>query len=287
MINTAKECGKHLTDRSDALRFWGEYAAVKQIIDSGRLGKPHYGYFWRGGGAPKWSFENCCASPWCGGGALHDQHVHDVDTVAYLFGMPKQVTTTRTRRISRLRLRLRIHQYIYDDGKVVNAGRLDLNGTGFAMEFRVGFEKSAVMANNKFNVYDENQKDITRVQHRIGICRDEVLRRLHTQGHQEHNQSAGHPDPYALVVRQSPPTIAASSPTSDDKNVNALRKRRRASVYIPRSRPANVRNLRRHPEIPRCSGNEAGAADYVCAFAAAHGLEYTGQTEQRPYPPPG
>lgn len=162
MINTAKECGKHLMI-GQCLRFWGEYAAVKQIIDSGRLGKPHYGYFWRGGDTPKWSFENWLLRRECGGGALHDQHVHDVDTVAYLFGMPKQVTTLGRTVYPGSGYDSVSTQYIYDDGKVVNAqDDWTLNGTGFAMEFRVGFEKGcAVMANGKFNVYDENQKDIT------------------------------------------------------------------------------------------------------------------------------
>lgn len=61
------------------------------------------------------------------------------------------------------------------------------------------------------------------------------------------------------------------------KNVNALREAARGAsrVYPPDPALRMFEIFGELSEIPRCSGNEAGAADYVCASAAAHGLEYT------------
>jgi len=92
MIDTAKEAGKRLMI-GQCLRFWGEYEVLKEYVDNGKLGKPVSAYFFRGGSTPMWSFENWLQHRECGGGALHDQHVHDVDMVSYLFGMPKAVST--------------------------------------------------------------------------------------------------------------------------------------------------------------------------------------------------
>lgn len=52
---------------------------------------------------------------------MHDQHVHDVDMVQYLFGMPKAVSS-----IGKIILEGSGHDsvstnYLYDDKKVVNA----------------------------------------------------------------------------------------------------------------------------------------------------------------------
>ena len=55
--------------------------------------KAYSAFFFRGGGTPLWSYENWLLRRDQGGGALFDQHVHDVDCVNYIFGMPEAATT--------------------------------------------------------------------------------------------------------------------------------------------------------------------------------------------------
>ena len=93
MIETARRTGKNLMI-GQCLRFAGQYDTIKKIVSSGEYGKAYSAFFFRGGGTPLWSYENWLLKREKGGGALFDQHVHDVDAVNHIFGMPKAVTTS-------------------------------------------------------------------------------------------------------------------------------------------------------------------------------------------------
>jgi len=162
MIDTAKEYGKKLMI-GQCLRFFGEYNVLKDIVDTGKFGKPVAGYFYRGGSTPKWSFENWLLRRECGGGALHDQHVHDVDTINYLFGMPAKVTTSGKILFEGSGYDAVATNYLYDGGFVINAqDDWTMEGRGFSMEFRVSFEKGTVTFNDSgFKVLDGAGKDVT------------------------------------------------------------------------------------------------------------------------------
>lgn len=162
MIDTAKEVDKKLMI-GQCLRFWGEYNVLKDIVDSGKFGRPVAGYFYRGGSTPKWSFENWLLKRELGGGALHDQHVHDVDTINYLFGMPSKVTTSGKVLFEGSGYDAVSTNYIYNEGFVVNAqDDWTMEGRGFSMEFRVSFEKGTVTMNSSgFKVLDGEGKDVT------------------------------------------------------------------------------------------------------------------------------
>ena len=144
MIATAKECGKQLMI-GQCLRFWGEYVALKKIIDEGTLGKPIAGYFFRGGQTPAWSYNNWLLKRECGGGALCDQHVHDVDMVQNLFGMPKSVNTVAKILYEGSGYDTVSTNYAFEDGIAVNAqDDWALAGVPFRMIFRVNFERGSV-----------------------------------------------------------------------------------------------------------------------------------------------
>lgn len=150
MIDTAKETGKHLMI-GQCLRFWGEYTVLKEYVDNGKLGKPVSAYFFRGGSTPMWSFENWLQKRECGGGALHDQHVHDVDMISYLFGMPKAVSTVGKIVMAGSGYDTVSTNYIYEDGFACNAqDDWMINGEfGFEMSFRVNFEGGAIIMDSK------------------------------------------------------------------------------------------------------------------------------------------
>ena len=88
MIEAAEETGRVLMV-AHVLRFWPEYVAVADLVKSGELGKPLSATATRYIEFPGWAdwFRN----PEWTGGAVLDLHIHDLDTLNWLFGKPKSV----------------------------------------------------------------------------------------------------------------------------------------------------------------------------------------------------
>ena len=152
MALNAEECGKMIAAAEEnrrtlmigqCLRFWPAYEYLKGCVADGRYGRAFCAYFFRGGATPKWSYENWLLTKEKSGGCMLDQHVHDVDMVNYLFGMPKSVFTSAVNVIPGSGWDALSTNYIYD-GAVVNAqDDCSLLGSfGFEMIFRVNFEKA-------------------------------------------------------------------------------------------------------------------------------------------------
>lgn len=151
MARTSEECAKMIEAAKKnnrklmighCLRFWHEYQYLKECIVSGRYGKVLGAYFYRGGCTPAWSYQNWLLQREKSGGALLDQHVHDVDTINWLFGKPKAVSTIGSIAIEGDGYDIVSTNYVYD-GIIVNAqDDWVLNGDyGFKMLYRVNFEK--------------------------------------------------------------------------------------------------------------------------------------------------
>ena len=162
MIEASKETGKLLMI-GQVLRFWGEYEAAKEIIDSGILGAPLSGYFWRGGTSPAYDPANWYFNREMSGGCLFDQHVHDVDMVQYLYGMPRALTSVGRRYFKGCGQDCVSTNYIYDGDFAINAqDDWNLKGVDFTMTFRINMEGGSMfMDHNGFHVYDIEGKDIT------------------------------------------------------------------------------------------------------------------------------
>ncbi|HOJ10099.1 MAG TPA: Gfo/Idh/MocA family oxidoreductase [Clostridiales bacterium] len=160
MIEAAKKNGKKLMI-GQCLRFWPEYEILKDYVDSGRFGKVTSAYFYRGGGTPIWSFENWLLQNDKSGGCLLDQHIHDVDTINWLFGKPEKVSTLGKNIVPGSGYDIVSTNYFYADGKVVNAqDDWTLNGDyGFEMLYRVNFEKgNLVFKDGKLTVNPNDGK---------------------------------------------------------------------------------------------------------------------------------
>ncbi len=89
MISAAKKSGKFLMV-AHVIRFWPEYMAIKEVINSGRLGRPRLATAYRMSNMPQWA--NWFRDPDAFGGAVHDLQIHDLDYVNLLFGAPQIVS---------------------------------------------------------------------------------------------------------------------------------------------------------------------------------------------------
>jgi predicted dehydrogenase len=73
------------------LRFWPEYVKIKEIIDSGYLGRPLNAFCERLAVTPDWQVGAWDKSEKYSGGAAIDLHIHDLDLLIWLFGRPEIV----------------------------------------------------------------------------------------------------------------------------------------------------------------------------------------------------
>jgi predicted dehydrogenase len=76
------------------IRFWPEYALLKQIVDDKRYGKLISLNLTRLGEFPFWSADNWLADETKSGGGVLDMHIHDTDFALYLLGWPEKIYST-------------------------------------------------------------------------------------------------------------------------------------------------------------------------------------------------
>ncbi len=161
MIAARDRSGKTLMI-AQCLRFWPAYEQLKKCVDEKTYGEVTSAYFFRGGSTPMWSYNNWLQKKELSGGALMDQHVHDVDTINWLFGMPATVSCQAKNVLPGSGYDAVSTQYFYPDGKVVNAqDDWTINGDfGFEMIFRVNFERACLVLarDGGLTVYPVGQK---------------------------------------------------------------------------------------------------------------------------------
>ena len=146
MIDTAKRTNKYLMI-GQCLRFFPPYQYVKSAIDDHRYGKVVNATFFRGGTTPRWSWNNWMLHKEYSGGCLLDQHIHDVDAVNWLFGMPQEVSTVGKNIIPGSGYDVVSTHYLYDEQMVVQAAdnwTINSDDYGFEMRFRIDFEHGSI-----------------------------------------------------------------------------------------------------------------------------------------------
>ncbi len=141
----AAEAGRRMLMVGHVLRFWPEYLAMKEMIDSGVYGPVRTAVLTRLGATPAWSWQNWMPDAARSGSAALDLHIHDADTVLWYFGKPRWVSSVGTVEAGGGVAHL-VTQYYYDDGPAVVAeGGWDLPPTfPFQMAARIGFESAAL-----------------------------------------------------------------------------------------------------------------------------------------------
>lgn len=129
------------------IRFWPEYAYLKKLVDENVYGKLLSGVFKRISPRPLWGWDQWLLDQKRSGSAALDMHIHDVDFVRYLMGMPDNIkgelTTVEGNQEHIFSL------YRYGAAVVSIEGGWDYpSGMPFEMEYRVRFEKATVIFNS-------------------------------------------------------------------------------------------------------------------------------------------
>jgi predicted dehydrogenase len=130
---------------AQCMRFWPEWAYLKQAYDDGRFGKLRGINFRR---------TTACLSGWfrdgkISGGAILDLHVHDVDFIYWLLGKPKAVMSRGypgfTGEIDHV-----VTQYFYDNVPLVTAegGWAMAEKFPFAMVYVANFERATIASDS-------------------------------------------------------------------------------------------------------------------------------------------
>jgi 1,5-anhydro-D-fructose reductase (1,5-anhydro-D-mannitol-forming) len=143
MIAAADKTGKVL-QIGHCIRFWPEYAHLKELIANGQYGPVRAAMFRRLSLTPIWSSDNWLLDGDRSGGAVLDLHIHDADYIHYVFGWPKSVFSRGCIGPSRDFDHV-VTQYIYDDVTVTaEGGWMMTPGFGFEMSFTVILDKASV-----------------------------------------------------------------------------------------------------------------------------------------------
>lgn len=165
------EAAKNMLDASEkygvklmigqCVRYMNRYARLREIIKGGKYGKVIRAHFSRISGTPIWGWENWYLDAKKSGGAALDLHVHDVDIINYLFGMPKSVTSFATN--YKTKYDSILTRYEYDDALVTATGEWGCPSLSypFTSGFFVKLEKATVeVKNGKLMLFTEEGEAI-------------------------------------------------------------------------------------------------------------------------------
>lgn len=132
------------------LRFWPEYVKLKEIFDSGSLGKMVSISCVRLSPTPTWTRDNWILDPEQSGGALVDLHIHDTDFLLYLLGKPISLLSLASK--SSPKFAHVFTTFLFPNDVVACAeGGWDMpDNFPFTMSFTANFEKGVVEFNSRY-----------------------------------------------------------------------------------------------------------------------------------------
>ena len=161
IIATAETSGRKL-QVGHVLRFWPEYEWAHQAFFEGRFGRLLAAHFQRLSQTPTWSSNNWLMDGKLSGGGSFDLHIHDVDYVQYLLGMPRAVISRGycgpTQDIDHIAT-----QYLYQGDVVVTSvgGWVMTKSFGFRQAFDLVLEEASI-------VFDSSRTPTLRVYPKSG-----------------------------------------------------------------------------------------------------------------------
>lgn len=143
MIAAAQRAGVGLMV-AHCIRFWPEYAYLRDLVRDGALGRLTSLNLTRYGEFPTWSSENWLADPAKSGGGALDMHIHDTDFALALLGAPEDVAAWGTIDATGP---CHVFSTLRYPGCVVHLeGGWNLPpGTPFCMSYRAVFERGAAL----------------------------------------------------------------------------------------------------------------------------------------------
>ena len=163
LIKKSQETGAQV-QVGQVIRFWDEYVELKKIVESGIYGKVVNANFRRISPRPEWGWENWLLNTELSGGAGQDLHIHDVDYVLSLFGVPEKFFSVKNKLGEQNSYVNTLMQY--PEFVVGVEGTWDLPATHpFEASFRVVFEKAVVEnAGGKFICYTKDSANQIKIE---------------------------------------------------------------------------------------------------------------------------
>lgn len=149
-ILQAVEATKKRYMTAHVVRFMKPYAYLRQVIESGELGKPLHIMMHRLSATPTWSFENWLATPSKSGGAPLDLSIHDIDFVQSVFGAPKDLNAAHRQMPEGdgMKCDYITTTFFYDGLSVDITGTFYPCPFAFSVDFTAVFEKGYVQSKN-------------------------------------------------------------------------------------------------------------------------------------------
>jgi predicted dehydrogenase len=128
---------------AQCIRFWPEYELLADWIKGGQLGRIVSAKFTRLSPTPIWCSEGWLLDTALSGGAVTDLHIHDVDFILSVFGMPQALAAQAANRVTTgPNADHIVTQYFYGDFVCMAEGGWGMPGTvPFEMGFQVLGEK--------------------------------------------------------------------------------------------------------------------------------------------------
>jgi len=144
MIAAAEQTGRLLMI-AQCIRFWPEYQFLRDTVRSGTLGALLSLNLIRIGATPGWSARSWFTDQARSGGSIYDLHIHDVDFVNYLLGVPDRIQATARKSAATGAYDVIHAQFLYDDGPQVQIhGGWSVAQIPFVAGYDAWFEKGFI-----------------------------------------------------------------------------------------------------------------------------------------------
>ncbi len=88
MIKVSEETGKRIMV-AQVSRFSKDMTIVKELVDSGKMGKPVSAFFTAGDDKPTWGYKDWFKDDKLSGGCMLDLQAHTIDLINWFFGLPE------------------------------------------------------------------------------------------------------------------------------------------------------------------------------------------------------
>lgn len=156
MIAASEKNQKHLMI-GQCLRFDPAFAKLKEYVEQQTFGRVYRAEFTRYSQTPLWTWNNWIIDPKQSGGCVLDMHIHDVDIINWLFGMPRTVRSAITE--NKVKKEAIFTQYFYDDCLVLSNADWSLpQSFPFFAKCLVNFENATVeLVDGKITVYEDEK----------------------------------------------------------------------------------------------------------------------------------
>jgi 1,5-anhydro-D-fructose reductase (1,5-anhydro-D-mannitol-forming) len=128
------------------IRWWPEYALVREMIRNETYGPVFSAVFRRISATPTWGWKNWLQDASKSGGACIDLHIHDIDYIDYIFGRPQAVSSFGiTKTSGGMDHIITSYHYDVENLLVVAEGNwVGHPGTPFEMMFQITCEKATI-----------------------------------------------------------------------------------------------------------------------------------------------